>query len=197
MARAQTPADLYALADEDLMAYLSGGHAAAFEVVYARHEAAAFSLAYRVVGERATAEEVVQDAFMNVWRSGFRYDPARGSVRTWLLGIVQRRAIDALRRGGKHARRRASDEGIEEWLPADERTDRQAEIRDQAATVRAALLDLPEDQRRAVELAYYGGCSHSEIATLTAVPMGTVKGRLRLALKKLRGELAPLAGETA
>lgn len=186
-------ANLYALADEDLMVLVSSGHAAAFEIVYERHETAAFSLAYRVVGDRASAEEAVQDAFMNLWHSGARYDPARGSVRTWLLGIVQRRAIDALRRGGKHASRRASDEGIDAWLASADRTDEQAEARAQAATVRAALLDLPEDQRRAVELAYYGGRSHSEIAALTAVPMGTVKGRLRLALNKLRDELAPAA----
>jgi RNA polymerase sigma-70 factor (ECF subfamily) len=187
--------DLYALADEDLMGLVSGGHAAAFEVVHERHETVAFSLAYRITGDRATAEEAVQDAFVNLWRSGARYDPARGSVRTWLLGIVQRRAIDALRRANKHASRRVSDDGVEEWLAAEGRTDAQAVARAEAAEVRTALQGLPEDQRRTVELAYYGGCSHSEIATLTAVPMGTVKGRMRLALKKLRAELAPLAGE--
>jgi RNA polymerase sigma-70 factor (ECF subfamily) len=185
--------DLQALADEELMRLMNGGHAAAFEVIHERHEAAAFSLAYRVSGNRATAEEAVQDAFMNLWRSGARYDPARGSVRTWLLGIVQRRAIDALRRSGKHASRRASDEGLDGWLAAKERTDEQAEARADAATVRTALDSLPADQRRAVELTYYGGCSQSEIAALTAVPLGTVKGRMRLALKKLRAELAPLA----
>ena len=108
----------------------------AFEVVYERHSGAAFSLAYRMVGKRAAAEDVVQEAFLNLWRSGARYDRARGSVRTWVLGIVHHRAIDALRRSTVHDKRRTGDEGIAERLEAPERTDVEAARRDEARTVR-------------------------------------------------------------
>src|SRR5918995_6848888 len=106
--------DLRALADEDLMQLVRRGRAEAFEVVYERHASPAFSLAYRIVGTRNGAEDVTQEAFLNIWRSGGRYERARGSVRTWVLGIVHHRAIDHLRRATVHERRRAGDEGLEE-----------------------------------------------------------------------------------
>ena len=177
------------LADEDLMQLVRQGDAAAFEVVYERHSTAAFSLAYRMTGRRAAAEDVVQEAFLSLWRSGARYDRTRGSVRTWVLGIVHHRAIDALRRSTVHDRRRASDEGIEERFAATERTDVEAARREEAAEVSRALAALPDDQSRAIELAYFGGFSHSEIATMLQQPIGTVKGRIRLGLDKLRGQL--------
>ena len=185
-------ADLGLLADEDLMQLVRTGDAAAFEVVYERHATAAFSLAYRMTGRRGQAEDVVQEAFLSLWRSGARYDRARGSVRTWVLGIVHNRAIDALRRSTVHDRRRASDEGIEERFEARERTDVEAARRSEAAEVRSALATLPEDQGRAIELAYFGGFSHSEIAEILHTPVGTVKGRIRLGLEKLRGQLGEL-----
>src|SRR6476659_7327476 len=89
--------DLRDLADEDLMQMVRRGDAEAFAVVYQRHASSAFALAYRMMGSRATAEDVTQEAFLSAWRSGARYDRSRGSVRTWLLGIVRNRAIDALR----------------------------------------------------------------------------------------------------
>ena len=107
-----------ALADEELMQLVRRGEARAFEVLYDRHAGAAFSLAYRMVGTRSTAEEVVQEAFLAFWRANARYDRARGSVRTWILGIVHNRAIDALRRGTVHDRRKVSDEGLEERFAA-------------------------------------------------------------------------------
>src|SRR4051795_12086902 len=116
------PTELRDLADEDLMQLVRRGAADAFEVVYERHCGAAFSLAYRMCGARAAAEDVVQEAFLSLWRSGARYDRARGSVRTWVLGIVHNRAIDQLRRSSVHDKRRASDEGIEERFAAGERT---------------------------------------------------------------------------
>ena len=112
------------LADEDLMQLVRRGDAQAFAVVYDRHATAAFSLAYRMTGTRNTAEDVVQEAFLSLWRSGARYDRTRGSVRTWVLGIVHNRAIDALRRSMVHDRRRASDEGIEERFEARTQRDR-------------------------------------------------------------------------
>ncbi len=159
------------LADEDLMQLVRRGDAAAFELVYDRHSTAAFSLAYRT-----------------------RYDHTRGSVRTWVLGIVHNRAIDALRRSMVHDRRRASDEGIEERFEARERTEVEAARRDEARDVREALETLPPEQSKVIELAYFGGFTHSEIASMLDTPIGTIKGRMRLGLEKLRGQLGGLAG---
>jgi RNA polymerase sigma-70 factor, ECF subfamily len=186
--RRQRP-DFSRLADEDLMQLMRTGDARAFETVYDRHADVAFSLAYRMVGTRPRAEDVVQEAFLSIWRSGARYDSARGSVRTWVLGIVHNRAIDSLRRHLAHDKRRASDEGLAERLPAPERTELEVARRSEAAAVRAAMDELPPDQQHVVELAYFGGFSHSEIATMLEAPVGTVKGRMRLALAKLRSTL--------
>jgi RNA polymerase sigma-70 factor (ECF subfamily) len=181
--------DLRSLADEDVMQLVRRGDAGAFEVIYERHSAAAFSLAYRMMGTRAGAEDVTQDAFLSLWRSGARYDRARGSVRTWVLGIVHHRAIDALRRATVHDRRRASDEGIEERFEARERTDVEAARREEAGTVRGALSSLPADQSQVIELAYFGGFTHTEIADMLDAPVGTVEGRMRLGLKKMKAQL--------
>jgi RNA polymerase sigma-70 factor (ECF subfamily) len=181
------------LADEDLMQLVRRGNSEAFEVVYERHATVAFSLAYRIVGTRNAAEDVVQEAFLSLWRSGARYDRARGSVRTWILGIVHNRAIDVLRRAMVHDRRRASDEGIEERFEARERTELEVARNDEAREVHAALRALPPEQSKVIELAYFGGFSQSEIAELLQTPIGTVKGRTRLGLEKMRGELGGLA----
>jgi RNA polymerase sigma-70 factor (ECF subfamily) len=181
--------DLRSLADEDLMPLVRRGEARAFELIYERHSGAAFSLAYRMMGTRSGAEDVTQDAFLSLWRSGARYDRARGSVRTWVLGIVHNRAIDALRRATVHDRRRAGDEGIEERFEARERTEVEAARREEAGTVRNALGSLPSDQCQVIELAYFGGFTHTEIADMLDAPVGTIKGRMRLGLKKMRAQL--------
>jgi len=177
------------LADEELMERVAGCDADAFEVVLERHADAAFSLAYRICGRRSVAEDIAQESFLALWRSGERYDRARGSVRTWTLGIVHNRAIDALRRSGTHDRRRASDEGIEETLEAPERTEDQAVESAVSSEIRGALGTLPSDQRKVIELAYFGGFTHTEIASMLDTPVGTVKGRMRLGLQKLRSQL--------
>jgi len=177
------------LADEELMERVADCDADAFEVVLERHADAAFSLAYRICGRRSVAEDIAQESFLALWRSGERYDRARGSVRTWTLGIVHNRAIDALRRSGTHDRRRASDEGIEETLEAPERTEDQAVENAVSSEIRGALGELPSDQRKVIELAYFGGFTHTEIASMLHTPVGTVKGRMRLGLQKLRNEL--------
>jgi len=182
--------DLRALADEDLMHLLRRGQAPAFEVIYERHSSAAFSLAYRIVGTRNGAEDVSQEAFLNLWRSGARYKRARGSVRTWVLGIVHHRAIDYLRRATVHDKRRASDEGIEERFEAAERTDVEVARRDEAQAVRTAMDTLPGEQCQVIELAYFGGFTHTEIAGMLETPVGTIKGRMRLGLKKMRDQLS-------
>jgi RNA polymerase sigma-70 factor (ECF subfamily) len=178
------------LADEELMQLVRENDSAAFAVVYERHASAAFSLAFRMCGKRALAEDVVQEAFLSLWRSGARYDGTRGSVRTWVLGIVHNRAIDALRRGVVHDRGTISDEGIEEQLEATERTELEVGRRDEAREIRAALGGLPADQSRVIELAYYGGFTHSEIAAMLETPVGTIKGRMRLGLQKMRSQLS-------
>jgi RNA polymerase sigma-70 factor, ECF subfamily len=187
--------DIRNLADEEVMQLVADGNPRAFELIYDRHGGAAFSLAYRMLGNRVTAEDTTQEAFLSIWRSRVRYDRSRGSVRTWVLGIVHHRAIDALRRGGVHERRQEPIEGAEERFEAPERTEVEVARRDEAAGVRRALDTLPDDQRRTIELAYFGGFSHSEIAELLDEPVGTVKGRMRLGLDKLRRRLGD--GQTA
>ncbi len=170
------------------------GDARAFEVIFDRHGDVAFSLAYRMCGRRAMAEDVVQDAFLSVWRSGARYTGARGSVRSWVLGIVHHRAVDAARHGAVTEGRDVSDEGSAHRVAAPDRTDAEVASREQAREVRGALAKLPPEQRRVIELAYFGGFTHGEIAEMLALPAGTVKGRMRLGLAKLRLALADPTG---
>jgi RNA polymerase sigma-70 factor (ECF subfamily) len=182
-------ADLRNLADEEMMQLVQAGDPRAFELLYDRHGGAAFSLAYRMVGNRTSAEDITQEAFLSIWRSRLRYDQARGSVRTWVLGIVHNRAIDGLRRSVVHDRQRETIEDMEERFEARDRTDVEAARREEARSVRSALDTLPEEQRRTIELAYFGGFSHSQIAELLNEPIGTVKGRMRLGLDKMRRQL--------
>jgi RNA polymerase sigma-70 factor, ECF subfamily len=179
------------LADEELMPLVGRKEAAAFEVFYDRHGGAAYSLAYRIVGDRGAAEDVTQEAFLSIWRSGARYDPARGSVRTWILGIVRNRAIDAIRRDSSRPPRLVlEDETVLERQPAPQLTETEALRRESARELRGALDDLPREQSRVIELAFFGGFTHSEIAEMLGAPLGTVKGRMRLGLEKIRSNLA-------
>ena len=187
--RMATTNDIDRLADEELMQLVATGDAAAFEAMYDRHGGAAFSLAYRMVGNRTIAEDITQEAFLSIWRSRMRYERERGSVRTWVLGIVHHRGIDALRRNLVHERRRASAEGLEERQEAPERTDEEVARREEARNVRAAIDELPDGQSRVIELAYFGGFTHVQIAEMLEMPVGTVKGRMRLGLEKLRNQL--------
>lgn len=182
------------LADEDVLQLARDGDARAFEVIFDRHSGAAFSLAYRMCGRGAMAEDIVQEAFLSLWRSGARYDRARGSVRSWVLSVVHNRAIDAFRRETSKDGRNVHDDGIAERLEAAERTDREVERRDDASQVREALEELPADQRQVIELAYFGGFTHSQIAEMLELPAGTVKGRMRLGLAKLRVALGDAVG---
>jgi RNA polymerase sigma-70 factor (ECF subfamily) len=178
------------LADEDLIAMAQRGDIASFEILYDRHKGPAYSLARRITGSDGNADDVVQETFVSVWRSIERYDPRRASVRTWLMRIVHRRAIDQLRSQMVHLKRRADGEGIVEELaakdPAPESLTLAAE---QSVEVREALSDLPDDQRKVIELSYFSGFSQTEIAEITGQPLGTVKGRMRLGLEKMRAHL--------
>jgi len=178
--------------DGVLMDRIVAGDTAAFELLYDRHSKAAYGLAYRILNEPGFAEDVVQDAFLTVWRQAATYGQARGSVRSWLLAIVHHRAIDHIRRRHEDRQQPLEDMTI---LPDDVDTWDQARQNVEGAQVRAALTNLPPDQQRSIVLAYFGGYTHDEIARLLGVPLGTVKGRLRIGLQKMRGYLRPLGLE--
>ena len=179
------------LADEELMPWIAKKDPEAFEVFYDRHGGAGYSLAYRILGDRTAAEDCIQEAFISIWRSGARFDRTRGSVRSWTLSIVRNRAIDALRsKSGKAPKLTFDDDAILESQPAEELTETEAMRHETATEVRGAIEQLPGDQSKVIELAYFGGFSQSEIARMLGVPLGTVKGRMRLGLEKIRGELA-------
>lgn len=186
-----SPAKLRRLADEELMELVCASDASAFEIVLERHVDAAFSLAYRMVGRRSFAEDVVQEALLSLWRTGPNYDRSRGSVRTWILGITHHRAVDALRRDGVRTGRDVSDEGLQEQVQAPDRTEAEVIRRDEAEGMRAVLGQLPAEQFQVIELAYFGGFTHTEIAEMLNLPVGTVKGRMRLGLEKMRGRIGP------
>jgi RNA polymerase sigma-70 factor, ECF subfamily len=192
--RRPSRSEISSLADEELMARVQDGDARAFEVIFDRHADAAFSLAYRMCGRRATAEDVVQEAFISLWRSGARYDRTRGSVRSWVLGVVHNRAIDLFRRDSVRTSKDVSDEGAVERMAAPDSTEGAVQRGEDASEVRGALQDLPDDQRQVIELAYFGGFTHSEIAEQLRLPAGTVKGRMRLGLTKLRLSLGDPSG---
>ncbi len=173
------------LADEDLMSLIDGGNTGAFARLYDRHSRAAYSLAYRMMGERQASEDLVQEAFLDVWRAATSYRTQKGSVRTWVLSIVHNRGIDQLRSAA--SRRRTQDRAqatalISQPSEAFAETWRSS----QREQVREALRGLPSEQLKVLELAYFSGYTHVEIADLLDLPLGTVKGRMRLGLKKIR-----------
>ncbi len=178
--------NLRQLADEDLMRLVRDGDARAFEVLFDRHSGPAFSLAYRMCGSRSRAEDVVQEAFLSLWRAGARYDQARGSVRAWILSVVHNRAIDSFRRESLRAAQSLDEDHGTERVAAAELTEVLVERRADADRVREALHGLPEEQRQVIELSYFGGFTHQQIADMLSLPPGTVKGRMRLGLSKLR-----------
>ncbi len=174
------------LADEDLISLVQEKRdPEAFAAFYDRHARAAYSLAYRMMGERQAAEDIIQDAFLKAWRAAGSYRAERGSVRTWLLTVVHNRGIDQLRSA---ASRRRAQERLEASAPRSQPSEAFAESwrNSQRERVREALKTLPQEQLKVLELAYFSGYTHVEIAELLNVPLGTVKGRMRLGLKKMR-----------
>jgi RNA polymerase sigma-70 factor, ECF subfamily len=173
--------------DEALIARVLERDEAALGTLYDRHARVAFSLAYRIVNDPETAEEVVQEAFLTVWRRAETYRPERGSARTWLLTVVRNRAIDMVRGRASTTPTTPVDD-----LPLVALDSPEAEaIRSvEARVVRDAMAELPPEQRTVVELAYFGGLAYPEIAARTGVPLGTVKSRMRLALERLRALLS-------
>ena len=173
------------LADEDLISLTDGGDAQAFAALYDRHSKVAYSLAYRMMGERQAAEDLVQEAFLKVWRLARTYRANRAGVRTWILSIVRNRGIDELR---SSASRRKTRDKVEVQTPASQPSEAFSEAwrNSQGEQVREALRGLPPEQVKVLELAYFSGYTHTEIAELLDLPLGTVKGRMRLGLKKVR-----------
>src|ERR671910_630660 len=173
------------LADEDLISLVEAADAEAFATLYDRHSRAAFSLAYRMMGERQASEDLMQDAFLKVWRSAKSYRAERGSVRTWILSIVHNRGIDQIR---SQASRRRTQEKFEASAPRSQPSEAFAETlrNSQRDQVREALDTLPPEQLKILELAYFSGYTHVELSDLLGLPLGTVKGRMRLGLKKIR-----------
>ena len=167
---------------------LANGDLGALDGLYEHYGAMAFSIAYRITGDRTAAEDVVQEAFLGAWRNAGRYVDARGTVRTWLLSIVHHRAIDAVRRRRATTELPDTDSGVPEALTLPDTWDEVAQRLDRD-TVVAALGSISAVQREAIELAYFGGLTQTEIAERTGVPLGTVKGRLRLGLAGLRSAL--------
>ena len=189
--------------DRVLVERMAAGDERALGELYDRHGGTAYALAYAIAGERADAEEVVADAFGQVWRTAARFDPSRGSVAGWLATIARTRALDLVRARGRRAKaigRAASmsDEGFAAAVAsAGGAPDRGAELDETRRFVGRCLAELPEPQRRVIELAYFRGLSQSEIAAELQEPLGTVKTRMRAGLEKLRASLGPLLEGTA
>jgi RNA polymerase sigma-70 factor, ECF subfamily len=172
-------------AGEDLISLAATSDAGAFAALYDRHARAAYSLAYRMMGEKQAAEDIAQEAFIKVWHSAESYRAERGSVRTWILSIVHNRGIDQLR---SMASRRRMQDKVEVSAPRSQPSEAFSETwrNSQREQVREALGALPQEQLKILELAYYSGYTHVEIAELLGLPLGTVKGRMRLGLKKMK-----------
>ena len=170
------------LTDEEVLERIARADEAALAEAYDRFGRVAYGLAVRILRDAALAEDAVQDAFLAVWRTAVSFDPSRGTASTWIMTLVHRRAVDVVRR---EDRRRAQplDDAPQ---GTGETTDEQAAVREQRRKVQAALAQLSPDQREALELAYYGGLSQSELAERLGVPVGTVKSRMFAALAKLR-----------
>jgi RNA polymerase sigma-70 factor, ECF subfamily len=162
---------------------------AALEELYDRHGGACYGLARRVVADEQLAQDVVQEVFLAIWRGAATYDGSRGTLSTWLYALTHHKSVDAVRRAQRHSGRRASEDALLSEADPSPGVDEQALASVRRDQVRAALADLPEPQRRALMLAYFGGYSQSEIAAMTGIPLGTVKTRTLAALRRLRSVL--------
>jgi RNA polymerase sigma factor (sigma-70 family) len=181
-----------------LVARLATGDARALEQLYDRYARPAYSLARRVTGDAAFAEEVVQEVFLAVWRQPERFRPERGGFASWLLAAVHHKAVDAVRREESVRRRAQALQAVEgldpsSVSPAGSQPEDVVETRLRGERVRSALSDLPHSQREALTLAYYGGYTQREIAALTNTPLGTVKTRMHRAMTNLRHTLDDLS----
>ncbi|CAN5655150.1 sigma-70 family RNA polymerase sigma factor [soil metagenome] len=173
------------LADEDLISLVESGDTEALAGLYDRHGRSAYSLAYRMMGDRQAAEDLVQDSFIKIWRSAKSYRAERGSVRTWILSITHNRGIDHIR---STASRRRTQDRVEMTAETTQQSEAFSETwrNSQRRQVQQALKTLPDEQLKILELAYFSGYTHAEIAEMLDLPLGTVKGRMRLGMKKIK-----------
>jgi RNA polymerase sigma-70 factor, ECF subfamily len=171
--------------DELLMSQVRGGSVDAFEELCERYGARAYRVARSICHDQGHAEDAIQEAFLSIWKSRAAYQSQRGTVAAWLLTTVRYRAIDIARRDHKHAARRASEHTLAAYPTPGALADQVAH-RDEADRLRSLLTRLPDAQREVITLAFYGELTHTEIATALGLSAGTVKGRMRLGLHKLR-----------
>ncbi|PWW24617.1 RNA polymerase sigma-70 factor (ECF subfamily) [Geodermatophilus normandii] len=185
--------------DADLVARVRAGERGAVDDLYDRFRRPAFALARRILADDTLAEDVVQDVFLTVWRDPHAYDGGRGSFASWLMAMVHHKAVDAVRREESHRRRQArAEDDLALSAPTSARdVEDDAWTRLVAERVRAALGTLPDAQREALTLAYYGGYTQREVAALTRAPLGTVKTRMLAGMRRLKEELGAVAGGTA
>lgn len=183
--------DLSEARDRELVRRVGRGDEDAFRGLFARYAPTALALARRVARQPHLAEEIVQEAFLALWRNPDGYDQQRGSVKSWLMGMVHHRAVDAVRRE-ETQRRRAEEATTAVEVPAEDPADAVVEelgAPEERRAVRAALEDLPVEQREVIELMYFGGLSQSTIAERLSLPLGTVKSRTLLGMRRLRTSL--------
>jgi RNA polymerase sigma-70 factor (ECF subfamily) len=184
-------ADLSDARDRDLVRRIRDADEEAFRALFRRYAPTAMALARRVVRQPFLAEETVQEAFLAVWRNPGGYDPGRGSVKAWLMGTVHNRAVDAVRRE-ESQRRRAEDAQTSDVVmvpdPAETVVD-ELDLPEERRAVRVALEGLPAEQKQVIELMYFDGLSQSKIAELLTLPLGTVKSRTLLGMRRLRTAL--------
>ena len=189
--------DCEGLSDQELVLEVAERNRAALEELYARYSGPIYSLALRMLRDSGAAEEVTQDTFFNVWKQAATYRPGRGKVTAWLFSICRHRVIDEIRRRKRRERTHVHQDVELADQPADDTNDptRYANRRMQHGMLKEALAKLRAEQRAVIELAYYGGLTHSEIARTLDQPLGTVKTRMRLGLRKLREVVGPQARE--
>jgi RNA polymerase sigma factor (sigma-70 family) len=177
------------LDDGQLVALVAQRDAGALEALYDRFGKVAYSLARRILADETMAQDVVQEVFLSLWRDASRFDPAKGSVSTYLLSMTHHRAVDAVRREENLRRHRTTDEVLEFEASQQDDVEAQVEAGERRAQVRGALGQLPAPQREALLLAYFGGYTQREVATLVGVPLGTVKTRMAAGMRKLKDAL--------
>ena len=186
-------------AGADLILRMRAGDRSAVDELYDRYSRPAFALARRILADEVLAEDVLQDVFLSVWRDPGAFDAARGSFSSWLMAMVHHKAVDAVRREEAHRRRQSrAEEDLVLRAPTDARdVEDEAWSRVVSERVRLALGALPDAQREALTLAYYGGYTQREVAALTRAPLGTVKTRMLAGMRRLKEELGAVAGATA
>lgn len=177
------------LDDRALVARVTEGDGGALEALYRRYGRACYSLARRILTDEQLAQDVVQEVFLTVWRDAHRFDPAKGGFSGWLLSMTHHKAVDAVRREENHRKRRTSDELLDERVGDTPQVDEEVWSTIRRERVRAAMQTLPVPQREALVLAYFGGYTQREIAGLTNTPLGTVKTRMLVGMKRLKSGL--------